>query len=208
MVYENDIFKIFYNECDKEYISQVINELNSVIHSYLDFFSIDKLEDIVVIKFYDSLDDFKIYYEERKKRSYDGKTVGRAEGNKIHMLSFKERIKVRPNDTLVEFIMGIKHELVHICHIAYKGNSHGTWFAEELATNLGSPRYEETLDGCTLEELLHKSKYKYCYTLAKYMLENYTHEQILEYAYDDNKLLKDTDKILEEAKEYYRHLKL
>lgn len=203
MNYSNNCFEIYYTSCDKEYIDEVINALTSSLDEYLAFFNLSSLKSKIKIKFYDELADFKDYYENTRNHPYKKGIVGSARDNEIHMLSLKERLKERPNDTFAIFLMGLKHELVHICHIAYKGNSKGTWFAEGLATNLGSPRYECTLEGCTLEELLNKPKYKYCYTLTKYMLDNYSHDVILRYASNDDLILEDTEKILKEAKEYY-----
>ncbi len=124
------------------------------------------------------------------------------------MLSYKERILERPNDTFEIFIMGLKHELVHITHIAYKGNNGGTWFAEGLANCLGSPRYEETLEGCTLQEFMGHTKFKYYYTVTKYMLENFSHDQILEYAKNDELVIADTEKIFNETKQYLHNKKI
>lgn len=203
MHYRDKQFEIYYTYCDEEYLDEVIDTLNNSLKDYLEFFQLNTINNKIIIKFYDKLDNFKKYYEDTRNHSYKKGIVGCAGNNEIHMLSLKERLKERPNDTFEIFLMGIKHELVHICHIAYKKNSKGTWFAEGLATNLGSPRYESTLEGCTLEELLNKPKYKYCYTLTKYMLDNYSHDVILRYASNDDLILQDTEKILKEAKEYY-----
>ncbi len=206
MYYNNEKFEIEYTQKDESYIEQVINTLNESIDEYLSFFGLKELNTKVRIKFYDSLNDFKIYYEKTRNHPYKKGRVGSALENEIHMLSFSERIKERPNDTFAYFLMGLKHELVHICHIAYRGNSKGNWFAEGLATCLGSPRYEETLEDCTLEDLIKRTKYKYCYTVTKYILEHYSHEQVLEYAKDDESLLRDTEKLFHEAQEYYRKI--
>lgn len=203
MQFTNEYFIITYNTCDEEYISKVIHTLNSSLAGYMSFFNLTSLDAKIKIKFYDQLDDFKIYYEATRHHPYIKGRVGSAQGNEIHMLSYKERLKERQNDTFDVFLMGLKHELVHICHIAYKHNYKGSWFAEGLAICLGSPRYEETLEGCTLEDLLHKPKYKYCYTITKYMLESYSHEEILRYAADNNLVISDTEKIFNEAKSYY-----
>lgn len=203
MHYSDNYFDIYYTSSDQDYIEEVINTLNISLEEYLTFFNLDKLNQKVLIKFYDNLDDFKIYYEQTRNHPYKKGIVGSALGNEIHMLSLRERLKERPQDNFDRFIMGVKHELVHICHIAYKGNSKGSWLAEGLATYLGSPQYEETLEGCTLEVLENRSKYKYCYTLTKYLIEHYSHEKVLEYAKDDNQLFIDTATLLEEAKDYY-----
>lgn len=203
MLYKDEYFEIYYTSSDLEYIEDVIKTLHTSLEEYLNFFGIDKLNQKVLIKFYDNLDEFKIYYEQTRNHPYKSGRVGSAIGNEIHMLSFHERLKERPQDDFNRFIMGVKHELVHICHIAFKGNSKSSWLAEGLANYLGSPRYEETLEGCTLEDLEKRSKYKYCYTLTKYLIEHYSHEKVLEYAKDDNQLFIDTNVLLKEAQDYY-----
>lgn len=203
MHYNDKYFDIYYTSSDKDYIEEVINTLNSSLGEYLAFFNLDQLTQKVLIKFYNNFEEFKIYYENTRNHPYRHGVVGSAEDNEIHMLSLHERLKERPQDNFNTFIMGVKHELVHICHIAFRGNSRGNWLAEGLASYLGSPRYEETLEGCTLEDLQNRPKYKYCYTLTKYMIEHYSHEKVLEYARDDNLLSNDTSQLLEEAKIYY-----
>lgn len=205
MQYSDEHFIIEYNPCDEEYIGEVIDTLNCSLDGYMEFFNLTSLDEKIKIKFYDQLDNFKIFCESITFKPYRTGHVGHAKGNEIHMLSYQERIKQRPNDTKERFLMGLKHELVHICHIAYKRDksNKSSWFAEGLANCLGSPMYESTLDGCTVEDLLHKPKYKYCYTITKYMLENYSHEEILRYAANHDLVIKDTEKIFNEAKSYY-----
>ncbi|MDE5630424.1 MAG: hypothetical protein K2I70_02375 [Bacilli bacterium] len=203
MHYRDNCFDIYYTSSDEDYIEEVINTLNTSLGEYLDFFNLDRLDHKVSIKFYDNLESFKEYYESVRNTPHKSGHVGITRNNEIHMLSLRERLKERPQDNFEIFLMGVKHELVHICHIAYKGNNKGSWLAEGLATYLGSPRYEETIEGCTLEDLKVRSKYKFCYTLTKYLIEHYSHEKVLEYAADETLLLEDTRKILEEAKSYY-----
>ena len=203
MHYSDNYFDVYYTASDKDYIEEVINTLNANLGEYLTFFNLDKLNQKVSINLYDNLECFKEYCEKVCHHPHKSGHVGIARNNEIHMLSLRERLKERPQDNFDTFIMGIKHELVHICHIAYKGNNKSNWLAEGLATYLGSPQYDETLEGCTVKDLKNKPKYKYCYTLTKYMIEHYSHEKVLEYASNDELLMKDTEKILIEGQNYY-----
>lgn len=54
MIYENDNFIIYYNECDKTYIEKLITILNQRIPSILSFFKL-KPNEKVVIKLYNNL---------------------------------------------------------------------------------------------------------------------------------------------------------
>lgn len=203
MHYTNEYFDIYYTSSDEGYIEDVIDTLNTSLEEYLAFFNLDGLAEKVFIKFYDNIESFKEYNANICHNPHKPGRVGITRDNEIHMLSLSERLKERPQDNFDIFLMGVKHELVHICHIAYKGNNKGSWLAEGLANYLGSPRYEETLEGCTIEHLKTRSKYKYCYTLTKYLIEHYSHEKVLEYAKNEDLLLEDTEKLLEEAKLYY-----
>lgn len=203
MTKETKNFIIYYNNCDKRYLNVIIDNLENSLEDYLSFFNLKGIKEKIILKLFNNIDEFKVNYEKIKNHQYKATTVGFANNNCLNILSYNERIKIRPQDTFEIFIMGIKHELVHICHIIYKGNNNGNWFAKGLATNLGSPRYEIDVS-CSLEELLTKSKYKYCYTVTKYMLGNYSHNKILEYSKNDEMLIKDSKKILDEAKIYFK----
>ena len=83
MIYEDEIFKIYYNSCDKDYIEEVIHTLNLSLVEYLSFFAIEKLNFKIIIKFYDKLDYFKVYYEQSRNHPYKKGVVGSAKDNEI-----------------------------------------------------------------------------------------------------------------------------
>ena len=104
--------------------------------------------------------------------------------------------------------MSFCHEMVHRFHIEYKGNSKGTWFAEGIACTFGSPRYEMVEINCNIDDLINrKVSYKYYYSLVRYMLDNYSHDKILEYAKNDELLNNDTYDIVNDYNSYYRNVK-
>lgn len=208
MIYENEFFIIHYTEADVEYIEEAIKRLNSKYIEYMEFFGIGKLTEKVKFVIYDNLETFR----EKIISSYGRvkeTTVGHAKGNLVEILTLNERKKVdiHKNSTEETIIMTFAHELLHIFHAFYKGNNKNSWFAEGLAINLGSPRYELGLIDCTVEDLINKkAKSRHYYAMVKYMLENMPHEKILEYAKDDDLVMQDTEKIYNLANEWIEDL--
>lgn len=58
MLYEDELFQIYYNECDKRYISKLIKILKLRIPSILSFFKIS-YDKKIVIKLYNNLEKYK-----------------------------------------------------------------------------------------------------------------------------------------------------
>lgn len=136
-------------------------------------------------------------------------TVGHAKGNLVEILTLNERkkIEIHKNSKEETIIMTFTHELLHIFHTFYKGNNKSSWFAEGLAINLGSPRYELGLLDCTVEDLINKKgKSRHYYAMVKYMLENMPHEKILEYAKNDDLVIQDTEEIYNSTNEWIKRL--
>ena len=81
------------------------------------------------------------------------------------------------------------------------------WFWEALATNLGNPEAFSNISiKATNEEINNfnslEQNYPTAFTIGNYMLENYSHEGILEYVKYPSKLLVDSEKILNAAREW------
>ena len=131
------------------------------------------------------------------------------DGN-INLLEISEAKKTKEHldMDMDEFTKCILHEFVHSCQQEWNFNSNGTsWFWEALATNLSGQDYSiVSLDNCDFEKLKSdfngtKNGYSYSYTLGKYMLENYSNDELLEYIKNPDSLKKDADNIFAKAKE-------
>lgn len=208
MVYENEKFIIHYTDSDISYIEEVIEKLNDKYIEYMEFFGVSELPERIEFVLYNDLGTFR----EKMINSYghvNETTVGHARGNLVEILTLNERkkIEIHKNSTEQTIIMTFAHELLHIFHIFYKGNGRNSWFAEGLAINLGSPRYELGLIDCTAEDLINKKgKSRHYFAIVKYMLENIPHEKILEYAKNDDLIIKDTKEIYALANEWIKSL--
>lgn len=133
------------------------------------------------------------------------------DGN-INLLSIEETHKTKEHAdmTLDELKSTILHEFVHICQqdseIEHIGNDI-VWFWEALATNLGNPKaFSRVVIDATNEEINDfnslSQNYRIAFTIGNYMLENYSHEEVLDYVKYPSKLLLDSDKILDNARSW------
>lgn len=193
-----DSFEIIYG--DKEYIELVIEQFKNKYLDIMKFFNLEKLERDVSIKFWNSLDKYRTFFNERLKKynTYvkdfeTARSTINSNECRIDVLCLDERKKCKghENDTVDRLIKVILHEFVHICHFTYSGNSSSMiWLLEALATNL-SNQYDYLCINCSLEDILNgKAKYINYYSMGKYLLDNYDKDYILELA-KNKKLLED-----------------
>lgn len=110
----------------------------------------------------------------------------------------------------------VMHEFIHSAHSeANMDHFKLVWLSEGLATNLsGENRYRVvSLDKLNYEEFkdcMYRIKYSYyyAYTIVKYMIENYSYDEVYNYIMDSDLLRNDTDKIFDEANEWAKVKKL
>jgi len=185
MVYENDYSIIYYNECDKRYIERLINILNERIPNILSFFKLN-LQNKVIIKLYDNLDEYKnnitssfkkafLNGECNKEREFQYWMIANTEDGNINMQSLDliKQLDDFNNYTEEDFCYNVAHEFTHICQQSIGSNSPG-WFWEVLATNLGNPECQhETNSTFTLQDLNENfdniDGYGIAYTIGKYL---------------------------------------
>lgn len=198
---------IEYDESNK-YIEEVCDYLDDKIDSILSFFELTNLKEKRKIVIWNNLDEYKKHIEQFYPYQ-DYMCADTNDGN-INLLSLEAAHKTKEHSTMTidELKKIISHEFVHICqqdseieHI----DSDIVWFWEALATNLGNPedfhKIEITVGDDEIQEFNSLvNNYPIAYTIGSYMLENYSHEQILEYVRYPKKLQLDSRKILEEAK--------
>lgn len=208
MIYENEYFIIHYTESDIGYIDKAIERINTKYLEYMEFFGISTLPKKVEYILYNDIEVFRRVIK-NKYGHIDNYTVGHACGYSVEILTLNERRKVQSKIEITEetIVMTFAHELLHIFHAFYKGNNRSSWFAEGLAINLGSPRYELGLIDCTAEDLINRrGKSRHFFAMVKYMLENMSHEKILEYAKADDLVIKEAEKIYNLANEWINNL--
>lgn len=204
MIYENDNFIVYYNECDKKYLEKMLNILNQRIPNILNFFKLTTQKK-VTIKLYDNLNDYKnnitasfknafVNGECNQERKFQYWMIANTEDGNINMqsLDLVRQLDHYVDYTEEEFCYNAVHEFTHICQRAIGSTSPG-WFWEVLATTLGNPECQhKTTESFTLEDLNKNfdrtDGYGIAYTIGQYLFENYNDNFIFQLALDNSKL--------------------
>ena len=209
MVLERKDFIINYDE-KLTYILEIVDYLESKTNDIMNFFNLDSLSTKRKIVVYNDLELYKKHIEE----FYEYHDFMRADTNdgNINLLSIEEAHKTKEHKdmTINELKSTILHEFVHICQQESELEHLDTdivWFWEALATNLGNPEaFSKVEINATNEEIEDfnslSQNYFIAFTIGNYMLENYNHEDILEYVKYPSKLIDDSEKILNSAREW------
>lgn len=203
-------FKI---ECDKQldYLEELEQKLKQESTRILNFFGLTGLSDIKKIKIWTDRKQYQQHLEQYVDKYYEWMN-GDTHDENINMLSIEEcrKTKAHQDMTLEEMLEVITHEFVHACQQEINPDAENVeWFWEALATNLANPFDHVASIQCEDDDLinnLNSTPYNYeiCFTIGKFMLENYPHEQILDYVKNPDKLRKDAKTIFKEEREWFR----
>ena len=185
MKYETNEYILEYNECDKEYINELIKYFEQEKENIFKFFSIEKLNKKLIIKLYDTIDEFAKY---RNNNLYEW-SVGNMDVDDnyyyIHMLSYKEFIKRKghENQKIDYYFKTIIHEFIHNCHEDIESARKSLIWVREGIACLLSHQYDNSvkrLTNCTLDDLLNDKRVGYInyYVLFDYALNIYGEEYI------------------------------
>ena len=208
MLIERESFII---ECDNDidYISDVVKYLETRTKDIMNFFELDSLNSKRKIIVYDDLELYKKHIE--KFYPYQDYMCADTNDGNINLLSIKEAHKTKEHAdmTIDDLKRTILHEFVHICQqdAEIEHLDDVIWFWEALATNLGNPdRFKRITIKASNEEINDfitlRFNYLIAYTIGNYLLDNYDHSRILEYVRYPSKLLNDSNRILNEAREW------
>lgn len=202
-------FKI---ECDKQldYLDELEQKLKQESTRILNFFGLTGLSDVKKIKIWTDRKQYQQHLEQYVDKYYewmDGDTHDR----NINILSIEEcrKTKAHQDMTLEEMLEVITHELVHACQQEINPDAENVeWFWEALATNLANPFDHVASIQCEDDDLINNLNsipynYEICFTIGKYLLENYSHEQILDYVKNPDKLRKDAKTIFKEERKWF-----
>lgn len=209
MILEKSNFIITYDE-SISYIPEVVDYLESKINDIMSFFELNSLNSKRKIVIYNDLKLYKRHIEQFYEY-HDYMCADTNDGN-INLLSLDEAHKTKEHKdmTLDELKSTILHEFVHICQqeceLEHLDNDI-VWFWEALATNLGNPELFSKItikaNNDEIDDFNSLSlNYPIAFTIGNYMLENYDHDDILEYVKYPSKLLVNSEKILNAAREW------
>ena len=209
MIRENDYFII---ECDENitYIDDLVSTLEKEMFRILKFFGLKKLSKKKKIKIWNKRAEYQLYLEKYVPKYYDWMIADTHDGN-INMLAIDECRKTKSHSdiTMKSFLQSIVHEFVHSCQQEINSDATNVeWFWEALATNLGNPFDHVTSILYDKNELMYNFvsltyNYNVSYTIGKFMLENYSHAKILEYVESPQKLINDTNDIIDGARKWF-----
>ena len=129
-------------------------------------------------------------------------------------LNDQRKFTTHTNANLDEILKMIMHEFVHACNDEVKKWVRKTiWFHEGLATNLAHQDYEITdLETCDFEKLewnfngYGSGSYSYAYTIVNYLLNNYSHEEVMYFVKEPDYLIENSKTIFNQAKEWAKKM--
>lgn len=212
---EKNNFIIEYNE-NLKYIPEIVEYLENRMNEIMSFFELNSFNKKIKIIVYNKLELYKEHIEQFFEY-HDYMCADTNDGN-INILSLEaaHETKTHANMTLDEMKKVILHEFVHICQ-QEKEVEHilddVIWFWEGLATNLGNPdeyevvQFDDATNYDINEFFCASNNYPIAFTIGKYMLENYSHAEILDYIKFPSKLLNDSEQILNNAREWSNCIK-
>ena len=199
-------------ECDKklDYIDVLEEKLKKESSRILSFFELDGLKQQKKIKIWTDREKYRRYLEQYVDKYYEWMNGDTHDGN-INILSIEEcrKTKAHQDMTLEEMLEVITHEFVHACQQEINPDAENVeWFWEALATNLANPFDCVASMQCEDDELIYHLNdvpysYQICFTIGKFILESYSHEKIMDYVRNPDKLRKDAKTIFKEEREWF-----
>lgn len=202
-MFYNDNYIIKYNECDKDYIDDLVNYINKEYNNILEFFGIEKLKKKLIISIYDDINKYKEYRGDNINDTSVGNMDVSDNNYYINVLSYKEYIKIKGNENknVVDYYRLIIYELIHVVHEDY-GTLHKSliWIREGLAIYKSHQNdgVKKRLNKCKLVDLLEDNR---CYYINYYVLIDYAFNKYEE-DYIKN-LISNPDIQIEETKKIF-----
>ncbi len=202
MIKELKYIKLEYNDCDTNYIEELIDYINLSSEEITNFFSIDSFNPKVEIKLYDDIDKFnEWYYYFNKKEAplwFCGFSFKMDGVYHINVLSLEKYKKTQGHEkhNLNDLKYLIMHEFVHSCVLKINNSSLPAWLNEGIAIKL-SHQYDnkEYKFNASLNEMINGcNNYINYYTMFSYVIDKYGKDYILDLIIN-NKAFDETEKL-------------
>ena len=200
MTKELKYMNIEYNDCDKEYIDGLSNDLEITSEKIVNFFNLDNYGEKINIKLFDNLNNFRNYISNLRKKETEEWLCGLCTSIGIYVLSLGElkKIKYHKDEQYDDYVKLITHEFVHsIQNKKYDGFSCLKWISDGMACFLANQYSNDTIN-CSFEDLIEgKTNYSNYKLLFEYIYNKYGMDYIeelikdKEYAYGETKKLFD-----------------
>lgn len=199
MKYENEIFKIEYDERDEELVKQIIQSLEQKSKTIMDFFELDKLSKKFNVIIYHNLQDYINLITENGKGpfKYQSWNVASVRNGDVHILSLDlyKKAEGHENCEMRHYLKTLIHEFVHICHeeILLNKNILPALLMEGIATQLADQVYEVNHIDCNAEDLAKnfyklKNCYGYSNAIMGYLLNTKSHKEVLDILREPHKV--------------------
>lgn len=202
MIKELKYINLEYNECDKNYIEELIDYINLSSEEITNFFNINSFNPKVEIKLYDDIDNFnEWYYYFNKKEAplwFCGFSFKMNGVYHINVLSLEKYKKTQGHEkhNLNDLKYLIMHEFVHSCVLKINNSSLPAWLNEGIAIKL-SHQYDnkEYKFNASLNEMINGcNNYINYYTMFSYVIDKYGKDYILDLIIN-NKAFDETEKL-------------
>lgn len=202
MIKELKYIKLEYNECDTNYIDELIDYINLNSEEITNFFNINSFDSKVEIKLYDDIDKFNDwYYYFNKKEAplwFCGFSFKMNGVYHINVLSLEKYKKTQGHEkhNLNDLKYLIMHEFVHSCVLKINNSSLPAWLNEGIAIKL-SHQYDnkEYKFNASLNEMINGcNNYINYYTMFSYVIDKYGKDYILDLILN-NKAFDETEKL-------------
>lgn len=206
---------IIESDIQLDYFEEVVEHIAENEKRILDFFKLERLPNKIkiLILSYKPFKEIIISKYGEILNYVRGNSC--SETNTIIVLNIEDQIKytIHKDADIKSLKDTVLHEIVHQCHHVYH-NDHRQiiWFSEGLATNLANQNYKiSDLNKCDFDKLKndfshYKGSYIYAYTIVKYVLNNYSNEEIEKLYKNPNYLREKSSKIFEEAKSWTNNI--
>ena len=197
---------------DKSLAHPVSRTLVEKMNRKAAFFGLEDIDHCQKMIIYTTAEEYKAHTE--KFTDYYDWMIGDTYDGNINLLSLDRCREAEGHENMTEedYIKLILHEFTHICQQQINPSADGViWFWEALAQNLSGQTNEDIELNCTPKELTEDyinlcGNYAISCKLGRYMLNNFSHERIMDYVRDPGRLMEDTPSILEEARNRERSI--
>ena len=215
MINELKFLVLDYSKKDLPYINELCSYLEKNCASIVQFFDIKNFGEKVNVKLWDSLTEFRKYYEKLFSKPNAPYVIpkwvcGFANNNDVHTLTFSEFVKTKSNEdpTFDDLKKTVMHEFVHACQKKIDKFGAYAWITEGLAVTL-SGQYENVdvnklkFDATLNEMQFGCSNYTNYFLMFNYVYKTYGKNHIFKLIKNINLQKTETEKLFNETKNYY-----
>ena len=192
---------IIKTDMDIPYFDDIVNQVKTTEVELMEFFGIKEFNPKITIEVLPYMQFRNWIFHKYKNIAGFCRADQDKDTNTIRLLNLDDQLGfTNHKDTnLDEFLKTTSHEMVHAFD-----PSKTLWFREGLATNLSHQDYEcVDLSNCDFDKLVNKwheyNKYVFAYTIVNYILNNYSHEEVMKMDMDSDYLASKSDEIFKNA---------